>query len=348
MDLMQLIGRLSGLYGPSGLETAVADELETMLEPFADEVYQDAFYNVIAIKKSKDSSAPTLMLDAHIDEVCLMVREIDENGFLRVANITGMDPCALPAADVVVHGKKPLFGVVCCMPPHLQTAEERETMSDEGSLCIDIGLSSEKAKELVAVGDRITWRASSRALADGGITGKALDDRACAAIIVKVMEELQGTELPFHLAALFSAQEEVGCRGAKVGTYRIEPAEAVVLDVSFAMVPGGKKLESGELKGGPMVGVSPLLDREGFERMKRVAEEENIPYQVEVLPRNTGTNATPVQVAKSGVKTALLSLPLRFMHTPVERVAAEDCNAMVRLLTAYLRRRGALKEGAER
>ena len=341
MELVSVMKTLSELCAPSGREEATAAELARLAEPLADQVQVDPLYNVIAWKRSPRPDAPTLLLDAHHDEVCLMVREVDDRGFLRIVSPVGMDPSALLAANVTVHGKRELFGVVSCMPPHLLTAEAKEKNPKISELAVDVGLSAERAREFVSVGDFITWQSDFTPLAGTAVSGKALDDRACAAILLKCLEELREDELPFHLAVLFSVQEEAGLRGAKVGAYRVDPAEAVVLDVSHAVSPGSDAWKCGRLGGGPMIGVAPILSGSVTGRLKETAKRHNIPFQVEVMAGSTGTNSQAVQISRSGVRTGLLSVPLRFMHTPIERIDLRDAQYTADLLTAYLRERGA-------
>lgn len=334
MELTELTKTLCSLSGPSGFEGGVYDFIADYIRPFADEVRTDAMGNLLAVKRCGSPGAKKLLLDAHMDEIGLIVTAA-ENGFLRFAALGGVDPRVLPAAEVrVLAPEGPLFGVIDTMPPHALKPGDSDKVAPIDKLCIDAGLSQAEAEKRVPPGTAAVFAMDFGALGDGGVCGKALDDRSCAAIVVKAFEELSAQKLNVDLILLISTQEEVGGRGAVTGAYTADPDYAIAVDVTFDKAADGKKIATA-LRKGAAVGIGPNMNRAMTEDIIRIAEERGIPYQIEVCPGRSGTNAEEIQVARFGVATALISLPVRYMHTPVETARVEDMESVLRLITAY-------------
>ena len=340
MERTELLRSLCTHCAPSGREGALADWISAQLAWNVDELHRDALGNLIAVKRSKKEHAKTILLDAHMDEIAMMVTGITEEGFLRIADITGIDSRVMLAAEVTVHGREELFGVIACRPPHLTTAEERKKSPKVTEMIIDIGMGKERAETLVSIGDLATLRGPFGQLTGSRVSGKSLDNRTGDAVLLTVFDTLKQEELPYHLALLFSVQEEAGLRGAKVGAYTVDPDECIVVDVSFARTPDTKPEETGQMGGGPMIGIAPILSRSISGRLCTLAQEKKIPCQREVMGGSTGTNAYSVQIARGGVPVGLISIPLRYMHTAIECIDLADFDNTCRLLTAYLRDRG--------
>ena len=274
----------------------------------------------------------TLMLEAHIDEVGFIVTDVDSNGFLTVKNCGGIDLRMLPSRTVIVHGKEKIVGVFCATPPHLGGVKEYD---DIQALKIDT-LLGEKAKEIISVGDLVTFNQKATTLHGSRITGKSLDNRAGVVCLLTLAKKLQGKTLPFNIVFAFTDAEELGCRGAKTAAFRVSPDEAIVLDVSFADAPDVSGNDCGKLSSGTMIGMSPVLDKQIYKTLVSVAEENNMPYQTEVMGGRTGTNGDVIGISKSGVKTGLVSIPLRNMHTDVEIVDIKDIENVCDLLEKYI------------
>ncbi len=284
-------------------------------------------------------------MDAHIDEVGLVVTYITDEGFLKVAGSGGLDRRILTAQQVVVYGKKNLTGVVTSIPPHLQ--KDGNSLPDVGDIYIDIGYSKKQAQELVSQGDRVCFSSSALSMLNGRFAAKSLDNRAGMAAILYALELVKDRLLNCRVAVLFSAQEETSGAGAVTATFDMSPDFAISVDVSFALTPDDKVEKCGEMGGGVMIGVSPILDKDMSDEMIHLAKEKGIKHQLEIMGSKTGTNADGIAISKSGVRTALLSVPLKYMHTPVEVVDLEDIKATGELMAQYLLNFGEKRSDAD-
>jgi endoglucanase len=227
------------------------------------------------------------------------------------------------------------------------SAGEKKKNPKVDEVSIDIGYSKEEAEKRVFPGDRVTLLAPARELLNGITSGRALDDRAGCVSLVKALEYLEGRQLNCGLSVLFSTLEEVGGMGAKTAAYRAAPTHAIAVDVSFAHTPDAAKEKCGILGKGPMVGFAPILSREMSRELVNLAEKNRIPFQREVMGGRTGTNADDIAIARAGVLTGLVSIPQKYMHTPIEAVAVEDVENTGKLLAAYilsLSERGSIRD----
>ncbi len=274
-----------------------------------------------------------LLIDAHIDEISFVVTNVDDEGFVTVAKAGGIDLRALPCQLLDIHGKQRVTAVFCSTPPHLKSGEKK--YEDIGELRLDT-LLGEKAGELISLGDIATLHRSPEQLLNNRISGKSLDNRAGVAVILELARRLAGKKLPFNVTFLLSDQEELGLRGAKTAAFRESPDEAIVIDVSFAVQPSVSSDEAGEMGKGAMIGVSPSLSGEIYKRLKSIAEQNKIPYQLEVMGGSTGTNADVISLNKSGVKASLISIPLRNMHSAVEVVDISDIMSTADIIEKYI------------
>lgn len=333
--------QLCVIPGPSGFEGAVTDKAEELLSPLVDEVRRDVMGNLFGLRRCGRTGAKKLLLDAHLDEVGFIVTEITE-GFLRFSAIGGVDSRMLPGQPVVVMAKKPLCGVIDCLPPHVLTAEQREQALQFKDLYIDIGLGQEEAEKAVPIGTPGIFMEEIIKLRGDNLTCRALDDRLCAAVLLKTLEELRGEELPFDVEVMLSTQEEVGLRGAEPGIWSADPDWCIACDVTFAKTPDGSEPGTFKAGSGCTVGVGPNCTRSITEALIDTAKEKEIPYSIEVMSGNSGTNGWAMQVSRQGVATAIVSVPIKYMHSQVETARLCDAEAAVRLLTEFIRG-GALK-----
>jgi len=334
LDIRNALERLCAVGGPSGFESTVAHAAEQLLRPLVDEVSIDRLGNVIGVKRCGKPNAKRLVLDAHLDEVGLIVTGVEE-GFLRFTSIGGVDPRILPGRELTVLSDPPRTGVVICMPPHLLKAEDREKSIPMDELYIDIGLSLEQAEAAIPPGTPVVYRESCFALGKNQVCGKAMDDRACFIGLLRAVELLQDKPLDVDLYILGSTFEEVGGTGAKTGVFSIEPDWCVAVDVTHGKTPDSPKEKVLKMGGGPAIGVGPNMTRWMTERLKKKANEQNIPFQLEVMGGHTGTNAWPIQICREGIATALVSLPLKYMHTPVEVLDLDDLEHLAQLLAEF-------------
>ncbi|MBQ7793221.1 MAG: M42 family peptidase [Clostridia bacterium] len=332
--MKELLRKLSGLRGISGYEYRISDKISELFKPVADEVHTDKLGNVIAVKHSTKVNAPRLMIEAHMDEIGLMVRDIDENGFIGFVNIGGVDTRILPSCEVIIHAKEDICGVIGAKPPHLQTAGEADDVSKIQDMAIDTGLSADKVKSLVSVGDAITIKGGFCELLGGRVSGKSLDDRAGVAVLVKLLEKLSDVKLDFDLYAVSAVCEEVNGSGAATSGYAINPDMAVAIDVTHGITPDNSK-NAFELGSGVAIAKGPNLHPALTDRLISTAKNNDIKYNVEVEGGNTGTDAWLLQVAREGIPTALLSIPLRYMHTSVETLELSDVEAVCSLLERF-------------
>lgn len=336
MDFFDTLDRLCTLAGPSGFEHDVTEAAESLLKPLADQVFRDRLGNVVAVKHCGRPQAKRLLLDAHLDEIGFMVTGIEE-GFLRFAPIGGVDPRMLPARELTILTRpEPLFGVVACLPPHVQTAADHDKAVKLEDLRVDIGMTQEEAERAVPIGTPMVYREGVTHLAGDTISGKALDDRSCFAILLRTLELLQTAPLDVDVYVMGSVQEETTGLGAVTGTNGLTPDWCVAVDVTFARTPGLTEDDAPcVLRGGPAIGVGPNMTGWMSQRMIEKARDLAIPYQLEVMEGSTGTNGWFMQVCQAGIPTSVVSLPLRYMHSPIETISEADMERTAQLLAAF-------------
>lgn len=343
METEQILERLCAIGAPSGFEGPAVRAARELLEPLMDQVWTDRLGNLVGVRRCGKPGAKKLLLDAHLDEVGLIVTGI-KDGFLRFMG-NGVDSRMLPDREVTVLADPPLLGVVACLPPHVLSAEDREKAPELKDLFVDVGLSQEEAEHRVSLGTPMVYRTDFTRLGERQVCAKALDDRSCYAALLRAAELLRDEKLDVDLYVLGSVCEEAGGVGAKVAAQAIAPDFCVAVDVTFGRTPDSPKDESLVMGGGPVVGIGPNMTRWMTRRLLDKAEEKGIAVQKEVMERSSGTNAWPMQIANEGVATAVLSIPLKYMHTPVEVVELSDIENTARLLAAFAVGLG--KEGAQ-
>lgn len=279
----------------------------------------------------------TIALEAHIDEIGFIVTDVDERGFLKVATVGGLDLRTLPSHRVTIHGKEKIEGVFTSIPPHLTKGDAE--FNDIKDLSVD-SLLGDKARELISVGDFVTFSAAGKTLAGGRFTGASLDDRAGALALLEVYDHFKDSTPPVTIKFLFCNQEELGTRGSKTAAFEHFSNEAIALDVSFASAPGIAPEQCGKLGAGPMIGFSPILSSDISKKLAKVCESEGIPFQREIMGGRTGTDADTISITKSGIPTGLISIPLRNMHTDAEVVDPVDIENTARAICAYIAKGG--------
>ena len=332
-DIMDIIAGLCALPGPSGFETVVAEQAKSLLEPYMDETWTDTMGNVLGVRRCGRDGARKLMLDAHIDEIGLIITGAEE-GFLRFAGLGGLDMRALPAAGVEILTNPPRYGIIAALPPHVLKKEDKENVMKIEDLFIDAGLTQDEATAAIPPGTTCVLSGGVRRFGENCICGKALDDRAGFAAILRAVELLKDVSLDVDLYVMASVQEEAGVRGAAPGVYAIAPDWCVVVDVDHAKTPDAKAFEAKEeLGGGVVVSRGPNMNAELTETAIRLAKENDIKHQVNVVPGgNSGTNARVIQVSREGVATALFGIPLKYMHSPLEIASLDDIESAAKLL----------------
>jgi len=337
VDFFEALKDLCVIDAPSGFEAPAVRRARELLSPLMDEVWTDRLGNVIGLRRCGKPGAKRLLLDAHLDEVGLIVTGI-EAGFVRFAGLGGVDPRMLADREVTVLAPGgPLLGVIACLPPHVQTAADHDKAVGIEDMRIDIGMSQAEAEAAVPVGTPISYRADIFRLQNGQICGKSLDDRSCFAILLRTAELLRDKDLDVDLYIMGSVREEKGGMGAIAGTNAVAPDWCVAVDVTHAATPDvpNPKDRTCEMYGGPAIGVGPNMTWALTERMTAKAKALEIPCQLEIMEGSTGTNGWGMQTCLEGIPTSVVSLPLKYMHSPMEVVAEEDMEHTARLLAAF-------------
>ncbi|MCM1544995.1 MAG: M20/M25/M40 family metallo-hydrolase [Ruminococcus sp.] len=332
MTTKELCFLLAKQNGTSGDETEACKAAEGILSEYMS-VSTDRLGNIVG---TCGSGKVNILLDAHIDRVGLVVRGIDDAGFLLVDKVGGADVRIMTGAKVTVFGKETLTGVVCSTPPHLLTTAQKEAGADITKMAIDIGYPKEEAEALVEIGDRAVVHGEQLELLGERVASPAFDDRCGVVAIIKAIEAIHDKIKNVRLTVLFSSQEEVGGSGAAVGAYNAQADYAIAVDVGFGDDTFCPKAETIALGKGPSIGISPVLDRTLTQQLKVIAKKNEIPFQHDVMSSLTGTNADKINISRSGVKTALLSIPLRSMHTPVEVIDLRDIDNTAKLIAEFI------------
>lgn len=335
----KFLKRLLETPSPTGYEVPVANLVRDRLSGTADEVRTDVMGSVHAMLKGT-GGGPSLMLAAHMDEIGLMVTYISDDGYLSIAPIGGVDAAILPGLRVDVHADAgTLRGVVGRKPIHLIKADERKSVTPIDQLVIDLGLPGKTVRKLVNVGDPITFGVGYERFGKHMAVSRAFDDKVGVWVATRVMEKLaKAGRAAGDFIAAATVQEEIGTRGATTSAYGVNPDVAVAFDVTHATdYPGIDKTKHGDFAcgGGPVIARGPNINPLVFERLVAAAKKEGIPYQIEAEPSVTGTDARAIQIVRSGIPCGLVSVPLRYMHTPTEVVCLKDLEATVDLLVRF-------------
>lgn len=328
---------------PSGFEQPVQRVISRQLSKVADEVRTDVMGNVIA-RLDGPEGAPRLMLAGHCDEIGFMVKFIDDHGFLFFAPVGGVDAHLVPGQRVTVHSAQgPLAGVVGKRPIHQLETADREKVLPFKNQFIDIGCTDKAAaQQLVAVGDPVTFAVGVERLQGTRVTSRALDDKMGAFVMTEVLREVRRRgDQRVTLYGVSTVQEEIGLRGGVTSSYDVKPDIGIVVEVCFASdYPDYDHKHAGEVRlgKGPVLARGPNINPALFDLLVSTARAEEIPVQIMGVPRASGTDANVMQLARGGVATALVNVPLRYMHTPVEVLDLEDLDAAIRLLAAICAR----------
>jgi endoglucanase len=270
-----------------------------------------------------------------MDAIGLMVTSIVD-GFLRVTEVGGLDARVLPGQLVTVHGKQDLPGVIVQPPAHLLPAAVRKGPVPLKFLLVDTGLRPQRINRLVRIGDLISFSQEPIQLQSDTLAGRSLDNRASVAALTLCLEELQSRNHAWDIWAVATTREEEGLGGAKTSAFQLRPDLAIAVDVTWGKSPGTPEHKTFPLDKGPTLGWGPNIHPGLHRAFKQVAENLEIPYAVEVMPGHSGTDAFSIQVATEGIPTMVVTIPLRYMHTPVEVVALKDIQRAARLLSEFI------------
>jgi len=342
MDRIKLLRELSDSFGAGGFEEETREIIRKYIEGMVDQFYTDRVGNLIALKRGEGKAK--IMLDAHSDEVGLIVSHI-EKGFIKFTTIGGWDVRILPGHAVTIKtrdGRK-VRGVIGTIPPHVLPQEERNKPIPLDKLYIDVGATSQeelKAKG-INVGDPAVLHYPLEQIDEDTLMGKAFDDRAGCAVAISVLEKLKNEKLPFDLYVSFSMGEELGLRGTRTAAWQIEPDFAIALEGTIAADTPGipPEKQPTKLGKGPAITVadkSIVVKQEVLRFFENVAEKHNIPYQYKI-PTFGGTDAGVIHLTKSGCKAGVISTPTRYIHSPLSIMKLSDFNNTVELVYHILK-----------
>lgn len=323
--VFELTKKLTALPSVSGFEEYAFDGLFEITKGMFDETYTNPCGAFTGIVRCGKENAKMLILDAHLDEIGYIVSRVYDDGFLSVVRAGGVDPRVLSAAEVTVYGTRPVKGVFTSRPPHLQEPGEQAKKLELDRLFIDTGLTGDELKKTVKIGDFANAYSPAVMLKNNYAMGKAMDDKICIAQILRAIQLVDRSKLNIDICCLFSGGEEIGGKGAKTGAFAVDADFAVALDVCNVRMPDGKKsLERIRVNQGCVISYSSTTNRALTSKLLKTAEKYNIKHQLRGEPGGTGTNAHHLQIAKAGIPCTNLSVPLRYMHTPVEVINLED------------------------
>ena len=335
MDLKALITSLCGLYSVSGAEAASTQGAERILYDLFDEHVTDGVGNHVFIKRCGRKNAPKILVDAHFDEIGMMVTDITEEGFVRFTNVGGVDTRILPGAKVIIYGKKNVQGIICTMPTRL-LGGDAEALPEIGQLYIDTGWSAHELKKMISNGASIGFMPTYTGLLGDRLAGKAFDDKACGACAAYGIGAVKAEDMAGDVYFLFSAGEETSMLGALTGGSSICPDYAMVIDVTHASTPETADLPLASFGSGAVLDYAPITNRALTDMTGMLLAEKEIPYVRGATGGSTGTNANRLWLTGEGVPTVLLSLPIKNMHSSTEVLDLRDAQAVADAVSAFI------------
>jgi len=326
---------------PSGYESPLQEVVRRFASGFADEVKTDVHGNVMAVRNP--GGQRRVMLAGHCDQIALIVQYIDNEGFIYIQSIGGWDPQILVGQRTTVWTESgPIPGVIGRKPIHLLTEEERKQVPKLKDLWVDVGSKNkEETEKLVKIGDPVTVELAYRELRNGRAVSSAMDDKCGLWVVMEALRRVDAKKLGWAVYAVSTVQEEVGLRGARTSAFGIDPEVGVAVDVTHATdCPTVEKKEEGDiaLGKGPVIERGPNMNPKVVRRLVKIAEDEKIPFQMAASGKATGTDANSIQVTRAGVATGLVSIPNRYMHSPVEMISLDDLDRCATLLARFCER----------
>lgn len=337
MNVKEVIRQLTHLYGVSGDEFRVSRLAAQLMEPLCDRVEIDDFGNVCGYRDAAVSGAKTVLLDAHIDQIGFMITDVTDEGFLRFTPVGGVDQRMLLGSELTVltrDGEERL-GVVAAMPPHLQKAGDQKKSVPIADMALDVGMDGEQAKKVFHVGDFAAFANDMMELQGDAICGKAFDDRACLGCLLYAMELLKDKALPVNVVLAASTKEETGFEGGIATAHRVHPDLGIAVDVTHARTADAPQVRS-RLGDGAVISSGSNSRPDMAEKAMEIARAKRITYLADECAAASGTNGWPMQMQREGVKTLVISLPLKYMHSPVELIRMSDVEAVGELVAAYV------------
>jgi len=336
-DILPFLKSLLSIPGLSGYEMPAAGIIEKEWQPLVDELSLSRLGSLHGLKKGSGKiPRPSIMLACHMDAIGLMVAGI-KDGFLRITSIGGIDPRVLPGQAVIVHAKDGDLPGILVMPPatHLPEEAGRGTL-DLAHLFVDVGLLPSQVEHLVRVGDVVSFGTEPVEMSGETLCGHSLDNRASIAAVTVCLQELQSRSHTWDVFAVATVQEEIAYIGAATSAFQLKPELGIAIDVTFGKGPGASDWKAFALGEGPTLGHGPNIHPYLLKEFKELARQLEIPYNIEYMPRSSDTDGMSIQVTAGGIPVFVLSIPMRYMHTPVEMVALKDIRRAGRLLAGFV------------
>lgn len=335
MDGKDLLLKLSDASAVSGDESKIHGILHDYFSRVADETKVGNIGNFIALKKGNSKKGLKVMIAAHADEIGLMVKNIDKRGFIHFTTVGSVDLKTLPAQEVIIHGKKDIFGVIGAKPPHVLSQEDRKKAIRIEDMTIDTGLMPEDVKNHISIGDFITIKRECANLLGDYITGKALDNRASIAAMYSAANKLKNQDTFADVYYVATSMEEIGAMGACAATYDINPDLGIAIDVTFGDKYAGEEMQE-RCGDGIEIAVGSNVHPELTKRLIEIADKNKIPYFLVAYPGSTGTDAWIMQTVREGIPMLLVSIPIKFMHTSTEVVDYKDVERAGKLISLFI------------
>ena len=328
----ELLRKICEIPAISGQEYTTLGAFKELCAPYFDTIESDSLGNIIMFKSCGKSKAKKLLIDAHLDTIGLMVTGHDKDcGTLSVCSIGGVDLRTLPSSEVTIYGKEVLYGVIGSTPPHLSKGLEAPEIE---SIIIDVGIKGDELCELIPLGSFVAIKGDFCETNNDYVLSSGLDDRSC--LCSAILAVANATSLEYDTYVVASTCEEIGKSGIRPAVFRIQPDYVIATDVGFGTEPDLDKRYCIDCKGGPAVDISALTSREFSRAIIKLAKENNIPCQITVEPSGTGTNNDVISITGTGCINALISLPLKSMHTSCESVNLQDVKNLAKLLTVII------------
>ena len=336
MNITETLRELTQNAGISGFETEFSEKVYNKLKKYCADASVDKTGSVTGTLGTYNPEKKTVLLEAHLDRIGLVVAEILGDGFVKFKPLGGVDERTLPASEVYILGKEQVFGIIGALPPHLMNGKDKNAELKISDMLIDTGLTPEEAKSKFSVGDPIILKSDFTPLAGGIISSAALDNRAGMTAVFDCLDRLSDKTLPYNVKVAFTTGEELGLHGARTVLADETPDLAVVVDVTHGRTPDALDFDTFPLGSGAIICRGPNLDYEATLKTINIAKEKGITYDIEVAAGNTGTNAWMLQVSGGGVPCVLISIPLRYMHTVVETIDTKDVECVSNLMAEMI------------
>lgn len=334
-DLKPFFKEMISVSGLSGYEAPVREIIEEKWKPLTDSLSVSKLGSLHGIKNGTDQGKNSVMIATHMDAIGLIATGV-KDGFIHVTSVGGVDPRVLPGQLVKVHGQEELDGIIVMPPSHCLPDDQKSGVVPIESLLVDVGLKPQLVEKLVHPGDIVSYNTDAVELEGNYWTGHTLDNRVSILALTQTLQQLQKIKHSWDVFAVATSQEEITLGGAITSGFQLKPTIGIVVDVTFAKSPGSGAPQAFDFDKGPTLDWGPNTHHKLYNYIKKLAVEFDMPHQLGVYPRYSGTDAMLLQLAGEGIPVMVISIPLRYMHTPVEMVQYKDIQRTSRMLTQFI------------